>query len=209
MTELCRDPRNYKIFICHCYGDDPLYAALRHSLNTAKSFAWTNLSVQTDRPLRLRTENGLRASLTSKVKNADLMLVFAHSAGQWIEHEIDAAVRFGVPIVSVLDPARLGQAAQRSRTEKIAANAVGEVRLDDAARIVAAVRRYARPQGVPATERVSISRLVSREADPSLARPQDIARRLERGRERQGDTRGLLARLGQLFFWRSGRAVTR
>src|SRR5262249_27766808 len=115
MSETRRGPRNYKIFICHRYGDTPLYASLRHTLNSAHSFAWTNLSVQTDRPLRLRTDNGLKTSLTHKVKTADLMLVFAHSSGKWIEHEIDAAVRFGVPIIAVLDPSRLGQRKARSR----------------------------------------------------------------------------------------------
>ncbi len=95
------------------------------------------------------------------------MLVFAHSSGRWIEHEVEQAVRFGVPIVAVLDPDRLAQPRTRSRTEKIAANATSEVRLDDTARIIAAVRRYSRAQGMPIIERVSISRLVSRETEPA------------------------------------------
>ena len=202
MSETRRGPRNYKIFICHRYGDNHLYASLRHTLNSAKSFAWTNLSIQTDRPLRLRTEKGLKASLTFKVKNADLMLVFAHSSGRWIEHEVEQAVRFGVPIVSVLDPDRLAQPRTRSRTEKIAANATSEVRLDDAARIIAAVRRYARAQGVPITERVSISRLVSREAEPGVAEPRDIARRLGAQRDLRSEPQNFLSKLGALFFGR-------
>src|SRR5690242_8223817 len=89
MLEGRQGPRNYKIFICHRYGDHQIYAALRHALDAAAHFSWTNLSIQPDRPLRLRTENGLKASLTHKVKNADIVLVLSHSAGPWIDHEID------------------------------------------------------------------------------------------------------------------------
>jgi hypothetical protein len=197
MLDHRRSPRNYKIFICHRYGDHHIYAALRHALNAAPHFSWTNLSIQPDRPLRLRSENGLKTSLTTKVKNADVMLVLSHSAGSWIDHEIDAAVRFGIPIISVLDPGRLGQRDRPIRTETIAADAITEVRLDQTERIIAAVRRYARAQGLPVAERRSIS-LLAQDRDHPITRPQHIAQRL--GAQRDGFA--LLARLSALLFGR-------
>lgn len=205
MVEYRQGPRNYRIFICHRYGDHHIYTALRHALDAAPHFSWTNLSIQPDRPLRLKTETGLKASLMHKVKNADVMLVLSHSAGRWIDHEIDAAVAFGIPIISVLDPKRLGQRDQRIRTEKIAAEAVTEVRLDQTARIVAAICRYARAHGLPVSERRSISPLAEPDRGHSLiereqpiTRPQHIAQRL--GAQRDGFA--LLARLGALLFGR-------
>ena len=198
MLDHRRSPRNYKIFICHRYGDHHIYAALRHALNAAPHFSWTNLSIQPDRPLRLRSENGLKTSLTTKVKNADVMLVLSHSAGRWIDHEIDAAVRFGIPIISVLDPSRLGQRDRPIRTETIAADALTEVRLDQTERIIAAVRRYARAQGLPVSERTSISPLARPDRDQPITRPQHIAQRL--GAQRDGFA--LLARLSALLFGR-------
>jgi hypothetical protein len=198
MLEARQVPRNYKIFICHRYGDHQIYAALRHALDAAAHFSWTNLSIQPDRPLRLRTENGLKASLTHKVKNADIVLVLSHSAGPWIDHEIDTAVGFGIPIISVLDPKRLGQREQRIRTENIAAEALAEVRLDQPAQVVAAVRRYARAKGLPVAERRSISLLAKSDTELPITRPQHIAQRL--GDQRDGSA--LLSRLGALLFWR-------
>ena len=201
-VETCRGPRNYKIFICHRYGDNHLYALLRHTLNSAKSFAWTNLSIQTDRPLRLRTEKGLKASLTFKVKNADLMLVFAHSSAPGSSMRSSRPCASACPSSPCSTPTAWRSPGPGSRTEKIAANATREVRLDDAARIVAAVRRYSRAQGMPITERVSISRLVSREPEPGVAEPRDIARRLGAQRDLRSEPQNFLSKLGALFFGR-------
>ena len=197
MLEHRQSPRNYKIFICHRYGDHQIYAALRQALNAAPHFSWTNLSIQPDRPLRLRTENGLKASLTHHVMHADVVLVLSHSNGRWIDHQMDTAVGYGIPIISVLDPKRLGQRDRPIRTEAIAADAITEVRLDQTERIIAAVRRYARAQGLPVAERRSIS-LLAPDRDRPITRPQHIAQRL--GAQRDGFA--LLARLGALLFGR-------
>ena len=91
MSEIPKGPRKYQIFICHRYRtDDETYGALRILLNRAKNFSWKNLSIQTDKTIEFKTERGLKVSISNKVRQADLMLVFAHGAGKWIDHEVDA-----------------------------------------------------------------------------------------------------------------------
>ncbi len=202
-------PRKYSIFICHRYKDNDLYDRLRSALRTP-NFRYQNLSIQNDMLLSLRTKAGLKRSITARVRRADVMLVFAHSAGKWIAHELEAARRYNVPLISILDPQRLATSTTRARTEQITAHRTCEVPLDDAKAIVAAIRRHARPQrpAVP-LERIHAPD-APRTSHPestheAVTTPADVARRMSARPER----RGIMALLGMLFRRRASEQENR
>lgn len=186
-------PRKYNIFICHRYKDDDLYDRLRRVLRKAPRFRYQNLSVQDDMLLSLRTEAGLKRAITAKVKRADVMLVFAHSAGRWVEHELETANRYDVPIISILDPKRLADPSRRSRSEHVTSHGCCEVSLSEDKDIVTAIRKYARSRRPAAPpEQVDMQETI---IEQRITAPVDIARRITAREERKG----FMARLGMLF----------
>jgi hypothetical protein len=211
MSGVSPGPRKYKIFVCHRYGDDRIYGDLRHLLNKAKNFRWKNLSIQTDHSLEIRTERGLKTSISRKVKKADILLVFAHSSGKWIDHELDAAQFYGVPVISVLDPVRVEDPSRRVvRSQRVVLAAKAEVSLNEPALIIRAIRKHSRTQNAkrsagdlsPADQAVQPTSLAREEENVELAKPADIARRLSaHPRER-----GFIGRLGMFLFGQRGSA---
>lgn len=180
-------PRTYKIFVCHRYGDDALYSSVRSVLLDARRFTWENLSVQAEQPIRFRSKQGLKKSITNRVKRADIMLVFAHSSGSWIDHELDAAERYAIPVVSLLDQQRVEQPRRRARSRRISELAECEIRLDDSEAIIAAIRQYARPQ-----QQLQVLRT---QPPRALQSPRDIVRE----KQKPFQNRGLFQRLARLF----------
>lgn len=135
--------RQYQVFICHRWQDDGMYGTLRQSLNQARYFRWKNLSVQADQRLPFRSQTGLRRAITRRVRVAEVLLVPAHSAGDWVTHELTKAAHYQVPVIAVIDPRR-ESTGQWVRTSLVMEHAVEEVGLDDPDRIVNAIRTHAR-----------------------------------------------------------------
>jgi hypothetical protein len=210
MSRVNPGPRTYKIFVSHRFGDDDIYGQLRRLLNQARNFSWKNLSIPIDNRLIIGTDRGLKISITRKIKRADVLLVFAHSAGRWIEHELDAAQAYGIPVISVLDPARADGPKRRVvKFRRITDAAQAEVSLNDPALVVEAIRKYARPQ---AAERASGDLLFSggapfKPAGPQAepATPEDIAKRMRA----RSPKLGLIGRLGVILFGHHGSASRR
>jgi hypothetical protein len=163
------------------------------------------LSIQTEQPLSFRSTRGLKARITNRVKKADLLFVFAHSSGHWIEHEIAAAEDYGVPILSIIDPARLSEPGVWRRTRRIGDTCVAELRLDAPDAIIAAVRKHARPQRTGAQAATQTTNAPAEDAqEPLLQTPRDIAVRV---RDRQ-QGRGFFSNLGRIFGIRPDKNIT-
>jgi hypothetical protein len=135
--------RVYRVFVCHRYKDDEQFGQLRTALNKVKYFRWEHVGVPAEKRLTF-SDKGLKASIASKIKNADIMLVLAHSAGNWVEHEIEKAQQYGVPIVAVIDPQRVATPHVWAITSQVRKASVTEVSLGSIDEIIAAIKKHAR-----------------------------------------------------------------
>jgi hypothetical protein len=199
MLGLRRGPRTYKVFISHRYDDDEIYSALRRHLIDAKNFAYKNLSVEVDKQLDTASTSATKRSLSSKIKKADVFVVFAHSASEMVDYELDRAKHYNVPVISIVDPMRAEEKYRRARSRRVTEEAKCEVRLDQPDAIIAAIRKFVRPQNGAANLRVDVP--VSSLPDPSqtIVSPRDIAQRLSEPQRRAG----FVSRLGAFLFRRS------
>ncbi len=99
----------YRLFISHAwrYNDD--YEGVKKLLDADASFRWADLSVPFDEPLALspsfpRSNGTIVDQLRVRIQQADCLLVIAAmycSYRSWIQTEIEAAKRFGKPIIAV------------------------------------------------------------------------------------------------------------
>jgi hypothetical protein len=200
MVGLRRGPRKYQLFISHRYDDDDIYSVLRRYLVDARSFNYNNLSVEVDKQLDTGSASATKRSLSSSIKKADALLVFAHSAGEMVEYELERAKHYGVPVISILDPVREASKNRRARSSKIKEQAKCEVRLDEPEKIIAAIRQYARNQASVVHRRLEATSATSPQPLPEDASPKDIAQRMSQPERRQG----LVGRIGAFLFGRHG-----
>jgi hypothetical protein len=130
------------------------------------------------------------------IRKADVLLVFAHSEGEMVEHEVSKAREYGVPIIAVVDPVREQEKYRRTRTKLIQDSMRCEVGLDDPEEIVRAIRTYARAQ---VTVDQSLGSLEP--AALSIEKPNDIATTI---RERME-----LSPVGEYLVARAARSADR
>ena len=99
---------NYRLFISHAwkYGDD--YNRLINLLNNANWFEYSNYSAPSEKPLfppgTPKTNSQIRTMITNKIKPAQIVIVISGMYGaysDWMQYEIDEAVRMGKPILGV------------------------------------------------------------------------------------------------------------
>ena len=92
------------LFISHAWTYDSHYYTLVEWFNEEQSFSWRNYSVPSHDSCPDKTKTGLKSCLTRQINPAQGIIIFAgmwavHS--EWIEYEIDEAVRLGKTIIGV------------------------------------------------------------------------------------------------------------
>ena len=93
------------IFISHAweYNDD--YWKLVNWFNEAPNFSWKNCSVPSHDALPDKTKKGLKEAITRQIRPAQCIVVFGGmyaAYSDWIDYEIDEAVRMGKAIVGAI-----------------------------------------------------------------------------------------------------------
>ena len=96
--------RRYYGFISHAWTNNGEYNRLATMLKTAINFDFYNYSVTSHAPLTPRTLRELGPALENQMRYAQVVLVIAGmyvAYREWINFEIDYAVRTGKPIVGI------------------------------------------------------------------------------------------------------------
>jgi hypothetical protein len=124
------------IFISHAWSYSDDYWTLVSWFNDEPNFSWKNCSVPSHDGLPDKTASGLSAGIRKQISPAQCVVILggmyaAHS--NWIDYEINEAVRMGKPIVAAIPWAQ-----QRVPT-KIRENATREVRWTRAS-VIGAIR---------------------------------------------------------------------
>lgn len=96
--------KNRKLFISHAWSYADSYNTVVGWLNDAANFKWSNYSVPQHDSCSERTTAGLKRCLTRQESPAQGIIIIAgmyaaHS--DWIDYEIDEAVRMGKTIIGV------------------------------------------------------------------------------------------------------------
>jgi hypothetical protein len=92
------------IFISHAWKHDEQYWALVNWFDEEPNFSWKNYSVPSHDGCLDPTESGLRTCLTNQMKPAQGIIILAGmyaTYSDWIDYEIDEAVRMGKTIIAV------------------------------------------------------------------------------------------------------------
>ena len=92
------------IFISHAWKYDEHYWQLVEWFNEEPNFDWKNCSVPKHDACEETTVRGLKECLTRQIRPAHVVIILAgmyaaHS--EWIDYEIDEALRMGKPIIGV------------------------------------------------------------------------------------------------------------
>jgi hypothetical protein len=92
------------IFVSHAWRYSTHYETVVDWFNKAPYFIWSNCSVPSDAALPDKTTKGLKAALTRQINPSQVVVILAgmyaaHS--DWIDYEIDEAIRMGKAIVGV------------------------------------------------------------------------------------------------------------
>ena len=99
---------DYRLFISHAwkYGND--YNNLVDLLDNAKYFSYFNYSAPAQKPLfppgTPKTNSQIRQLITNKIRPAQVVIVISGmyaAYSDWIQYEIDEAVRMGKPIIGL------------------------------------------------------------------------------------------------------------
>lgn len=93
-----------RLFISHAWTYSAHYETLVRWFNEEPNFSWWNYSVPSDDRCPDKTKSGLKTCLTNQINPAQGIIILAgmyaaHS--EWIDYEIDEAVRLGKTIIGV------------------------------------------------------------------------------------------------------------
>jgi hypothetical protein len=93
-----------RLFISHAWTYSTHYNTLVKWFNEEPNFSWINYSVPSDDGCTEKTKSGLKTCLTNQMRPAQGIIILAgmyaaHS--DWIDYEIDEAVRMGKTIIGV------------------------------------------------------------------------------------------------------------
>ena len=96
--------KNRMIFISHAWNRSDHYNKIVEWFDGAHNFSWSNCSVPSTNALGDTTATGLSKGMTRQLNPSQVVVILAgmyaaHS--DWIEFEIDEAVRLGKPILAV------------------------------------------------------------------------------------------------------------
>lgn len=134
-----RGLKNYRVFISHAWEYSDQYQRVETMLDDAPRFTWQNYSVPEHDPLHLKTRKELEEALYNQIRPANAVIIMAGMYvpyREWIQKEIDIAVKMGKPIIAI--------APRGSQKIPRAVQEVADVIVSwNTASIVDAIRRYA------------------------------------------------------------------
>lgn len=92
------------LFISHAWSYDSHYNTIVEWFNEEPNFSWRNYSVPRHDSCPDKTKTGLKSCLTRQINPTQGVIILAgmwaaHS--EWIEYEVDEAVRLGKTIIGV------------------------------------------------------------------------------------------------------------
>lgn len=93
----------YNIFISHAWRRSEHYQKIIDWLDESNIY-YKNYSVPEDDPLHVKSKKELRESLTNQIKPSNCVIILAGmyvAYSDWIEYEINEAVRMGKYIIGV------------------------------------------------------------------------------------------------------------
>lgn len=96
--------RDYHILISHSWSYSEEYDKVCSWLNESTYFKWSDFSVCCNRPLETKSNSDLEKKLRERIAHASCIIVISGMyAGysRWIDFEIDTALDFRKPIISV------------------------------------------------------------------------------------------------------------
>lgn len=96
--------KTHRLFISHSWKYSDQYETIIGWFNKASYFNWINYSIPITNPVDFDSKNELKQKITNKINQVNCVVILAgmyaaHS--EWIDYEIDEAVRLGKPIVGV------------------------------------------------------------------------------------------------------------
>ena len=93
-----------RLFISHAWDYSAHYNTVKEWLDELPYFTWSNYSIPIEKALDVNSKRELKQRITNKIEQIHCLIVFAgmYSAhSEWIDYEIDEAVRLGKPIIGV------------------------------------------------------------------------------------------------------------
>ena len=96
--------KTHRLFISHSWKYSDQYETITGWFDEASYFNWINYSIPITNPVDFDSKKELEQKITNKINQVNCVVILAgmyaaHS--EWIDYEIDEAVRLGKPIVGV------------------------------------------------------------------------------------------------------------
>lgn len=96
--------KTHRLFISHSWSYSEQYETIKKWFNEANYFNWTNYSIPITNPVDFDSKKELKEKITNKINQVNCVVILAgmyaaHS--EWIDYEIDEALRLSKPIVGV------------------------------------------------------------------------------------------------------------
>lgn len=94
----------YHIFISHAWLYNEPYNTLVKWINNDTDIQWANYSVPIENPIDTNKKRELKQKLTNKIALSNVVIILAGmyaAYSEWIDYEIDEAVRMGKYIIGV------------------------------------------------------------------------------------------------------------
>lgn len=96
--------KTHRLFISHSWSYSEQYETIKKWFNEASYFNWTNYSIPITNPVDFDSKKELKEKITNKINQVNCVVILAgmyaaHS--EWIDYEIDEALRLSKPIVGV------------------------------------------------------------------------------------------------------------
>lgn len=96
--------RNYRLLISHSWKYSTQYGKIVSWLNETSCFKWSNHSISANKPYDSTTKYELKRKLTNQISGCCAVIVVSGmyaSYSEWIDYEIDEALRMGKPIIGI------------------------------------------------------------------------------------------------------------
>ena len=94
----------YHIFISHAWKYSDSYDTVKKWLDESKSIVYWNYSVPREDPLHSNNKTALKRDLTKQISPSNVVIIISGmyaSHSEWIDYEIDEAVRMGKYIIGI------------------------------------------------------------------------------------------------------------
>lgn len=95
---------NRRVFISHCWSYDEAYKTIKGWLDDAPYYTFTDGSITTEKALAGLTDEQLAQAIYERIRQCSVFIVptaMYCNGRDWIEFEINSAVKMGKPILAV------------------------------------------------------------------------------------------------------------